>query len=141
MSQVVLEVVKSRKGHPMITKDGFLFNFHKDGLNKKMWACDKRYTKKCTARMHTTENFNSPRLICQLGSHNHGPDAIECDVKRVMSNIRKEAGTSTASPAQIIANNVRTVSAATQGQLPLIQNVKRGIRRVRAAALGPLVIP
>jgi MULE transposase domain len=77
-----------------------------------------------------------------MGVHNHTPDAIKCDVKKVLGKIKKDAQSlSTVAPSQIIAQNVQGMPAASQGSLPLLQNIKRGIRNVRSATMGSLVVP
>jgi hypothetical protein len=139
MAEERVEVVSSRKGKPMISKQGYLFQFAKDGMEKKIWMCDQRLKLKCPVRLHTSDNLTNPRVLSELGTHN--PNAIACEIKKAMGNIRMDSATPTLPPAIIIANNVRGMSSAAQGLFPLIQNVKRGIHYVRSASIGAIAIP
>ncbi|OXA46033.1 hypothetical protein Fcan01_19298 [Folsomia candida] len=80
-------------------------------------------------------------LLRQVGSHNHEPKPIACDVKKVMTKIRQAASSSSIAPAQLIANEIRQMPAASQGHMPLAHNIKRGIRKVRGVTTGSLIVP
>src|SRR5581483_9917472 len=131
MSSETLEILSSRKGRALLKLNGYLFQFSKNGVNKFIWRCDQWRKFKCPSRLHTDESTQSPSLLCQLGSHNHEPNAIACEIKKVMTAIRNDAKSSSQVPAKIIADNLRGVSAAAQRSMPLIQNIKRGIRNIR----------
>jgi len=142
MANNQIEVIKTTKRNPMLSKEGFTFHYNKDGVEIRIWTCSKRVTDlKCPVRLHTTQNFNNPKLIRENGHHNHPPNPIEVDVKRVIGQMKDEASSSTAPPTQIIARNVRTLSSASQGALPLVQSMTRGIRNARAKSIGSLAIP
>lgn len=136
-----ITVVQSSHGNPMISKSGYLFRLNNLGLEKRMWECARRKYDKCHARIHTTDSINNPVLLSELGTHNHRSDAIACEVKRTLTRIRTDAIASTDSPAHVIARSVQNTTSATQGALPLVRSLKRGIRRMRSTAQGSLVVP
>jgi len=111
------------------------------GVGKKIWECSKRHTSlKCHARLHTTDSPN-PTLIEEIGTHEHRANAIAVEVKQAMSSIRQQASTSSDTPSKIISSNVTSLSSAAQGALPLLHNLKRGIRKMRHASGGSLAVP
>ncbi|OXA59365.1 AKT-interacting protein [Folsomia candida] len=136
-----IEVLASRRGRPLLTFNGNIFQFERDGLEKKTWRCDQFQKCKCRFRLHTSDNLRNPELLRQVGSHNHEPKPIACDAKKVMTKIRQAASSSSIAPAQLIANEVRQMPAASQGHMPLAHNIKRGIRKVRGVTTGSLIVP
>lgn len=136
-----IEVLASRRGRPLLTFNGNIFQFERDGLEKKTWRCDQFQKCKCRCRLHTSDNLRNPELLRQVGSHNHEPKPIACDVKKVMTKIRQAASSSSIAPAQLIANEIRQMPAASQGHMPLAHNIKRGIRKVRGVTTGSLIVP
>ena len=77
-----IEVLASRRGRPLLTFNGNIFQFERDGLEKKTWRCDQFQKCKCRCRLHTSDNLRNPELLRQVGSHNHEPKPIACDVKK-----------------------------------------------------------
>lgn len=136
-----LTVVESNKGKPIVLHDGYSFNFRKSGVDKAIWVCERLRRDKCNARLHTSLNVSSPTLLKELGSHNHSPNPISCEVREIRTKIRKDAKATSDNPATIIARNVSQASAETKGTLPLRQHLKRTIRSIRASGSGSRTIP
>lgn len=136
-----LKVVMSERRKPTILKDGFVFNFHRPGLDKIFWECSERRRNKCNARLQTSESTTNPVLILETGTHNHNPDALKTESREILSNIRTDARATLDAPSIIIARNVQQSSSATQGILPASRHIKRTIRNVRTKVQGSLCIP
>jgi hypothetical protein len=136
MSGEQLEVILSERDKPMVRRGGYLYGYTKDGLQKKNWRCDHYYKTKCSARIHTSEDSKNPILLAEFGEHNHEPDPLRCDVKVVLKKIQQVACTSKESTSKIVSSEVQGVLNATQGQLPLIENLKRNVRRARVRSTG-----
>jgi hypothetical protein len=136
-----LQVILSKKGRRMICFQGFMFWHHKDGLRKKIWRCQEHQTRKCKARLHTTDTMKNIKVIQAKGSHNHEPHPILNEVKRALNQIRMEASVLTSHPSQLIADNVLNVTLAAKGALPRLDSIKRSIRNIRTATLRHLIAP
>jgi hypothetical protein len=62
-------------------------------------------------------------------------------VKQVLSEIKRKAKTSDKAASEIVKEiSVHSLPACRQGSLPQLKNVKKNIRRARAAVEGNLVI-
>jgi hypothetical protein len=125
----------------MVSFNGYIFRFHKLGFEKRIWLCDRQREDKCKARLHTTIPLPNPQLLTEMGTHNHRPDAIACEVRSTMTSVRHAAINSNETPTTIIDTNIQQMSATAQGALPVLGNIKRGIRAIRSAGGGSLVIP
>jgi hypothetical protein len=96
---------------------------------------------------HVTPGFTQriveefPELISELGEHNHPPNPVRRDVKRFMNEIRDQAIGTGNSTSVIVKTCVDKLPTSCQGSVPLLRNIKRGIRRLRANAGGNPAIP
>lgn len=136
-----LSVLKTTKGRPMIAYNGYTFTYDKGGLQKHIWKCTYWQKTKCRARIHTTNSFINPVITQALSNHNHEPEPIACEIKKVMGDIKEAANATTLPPTQLIASHVATMSSAAQGMIPLKQNIARSIRVARYREGGSLQIP
>lgn len=136
-----IKVIYTTKGKTGISYKGNFFYHNRTGTHKIFWLCSKHQSKKCNARLHTNDSTTNPQLIDEVGTHTHGPDAVDCEKRETMANIRSDAITTSSSPAIIIAQNVRQVSSATQGALPQIDSIKRTVRQARSVEGGSLAVP
>src|SRR5579863_7060855 len=136
-----LTLLTSSQGKPVASLRGYNFRFHKLGTDKRIWVCEREREGKCKARLHSTIPLANPDILAEMGTHNHRPDPIACEIRSTMTSIRHAAVNSTQAPATIIATSVQQMSAASQGALPRLRNIKRNIRAIRAAGVGSLVVP
>jgi hypothetical protein len=141
MAPTRLQLATSQRGRQLIRKDGFLFQLEKVGLQKRIWRCNHWNKVQCYARMHTTDSLENPELLSEMGLHNHGPDPIKCDVKQVISELKKKAKTTDKAASVIVKECIDALPGSSQGSLPQLKNMKKNIRRARAAVEGNLVIP
>jgi FLYWCH zinc finger domain len=139
-----VKFIKSSKGKPMATLNGFIYQFCKPGNEKFIWRCVKSHSSKslrCPGRLHTSESFQDGTVLNQLGVHNHEPSPVEREVKEVVGKIKDAAIVSSEVPSRIIAEGVKLMSSAATSSLPRIDSLKRGIRRVRDREAGSLKLP
>lgn len=133
----VIEVIRPNQ----ISLNGHIFDFSKLGSNKRIWVCQQRRQRGCKVRLHTSPIMNTLSLNSVIGVHSHEPDPAKVEVKKAIRKIQHEASTSTATPAQILANHLPSLSPAAFGKLPRSDHIKRGIRNVRCKTSGSLVVP
>lgn len=142
-----IRVVKSTKGKVGLDLDGFGYIFDKNGDEKKIWRCEKYHptlSLGCKARLHTTEDLESPQVIEKKGEHNHEPSPSSFDKKKFLENVRDQATSTdlaTKTPSHILADALNEVPHCSQGSLPRLDNVKRTIRKVRNQCGGSLPAP
>lgn len=130
---VPLEILYSQQGVPMVSKNNYMYNFSKEGLNKKIWECTKRRRFKCRAILYSTPNLETLQFLAESEkSHNHAPDPIGVELKRVISTIRKEAEGTEDDEDEIIDRNFAVLSTAAQSVVPARKAVKRMIKSLRS---------
>jgi hypothetical protein len=140
--EVRLEVVKSCKGNNKLRLGGYLFQFSKDGVDKKIRRCDQWRNNKCPSRIHTSENLEHPELLNELGTHNHGADPVRCEVQNILTNLRHEARTTNIDPKELIASAINGIPEVCKTALPKIPSLKRDIRRARVNEISRhLILP
>ena len=94
-----LEYVDSQKGHRHVVNNGF--RYVKDNIKdlKTYWKCVGYKTDHCPARLHTYDG----EIVAEIGTHNHTPSAQNIGSKKIMSEMKKLAATSTDKPMSILA--------------------------------------
>jgi hypothetical protein len=74
-----LQLTKTRHGKTALVYKGatFVYNGGDIGATKVYWACARRKSVKCRARLHTNDferNDQPPTLLVEMGWHNHELD-------------------------------------------------------------------
>ncbi|XP_035711884.1 uncharacterized protein LOC118437158 [Folsomia candida] len=125
-----LHIFKSEKGKNMVSNNGYVYQFHIDGSEKKLWRCCQR-GHGCIGRLHTDDAMQEAK---EIGAHNHGPNPSFCDVKETMSNIKLAAKSTRDPPALVISSNIATLCPASLAKFPNSDLMKRTIRRTRTCS-------
>uniref|UniRef100_A0A5S6QG96 FLYWCH-type domain-containing protein n=1 Tax=Trichuris muris TaxID=70415 RepID=A0A5S6QG96_TRIMR len=131
----------SKRNREKLSDEGHLYSFDRMDWTstKKFWRCDKRDSDGCKARVHT--DAATGEVVKRVNVHCHGSDPGEVDASAVMTAIKKRAEETTETPAAIIKEALKGVSAAVLGQLPPTRHIRRTIQRRRAAIEAPPALP
>ena len=124
---MALEFRKSQKGKDMLFDEGYLFvrERSKDGIT--YWKCTEYNRGHCSARRCTSDN----RISKSTGRHNHVADAAAVGAKNVLAEIKNRARQTHDSGHVAIAEGTAHVSQAVRGKLPIVDFIKRTVRRQR----------
>ena len=73
------QVIKSQKGGKILLYQGYSYNFHKNGSEKKIWLCIQNRNHDILGRVHSSEyipeNGDAVQVLMESANHNHTPDA------------------------------------------------------------------
>ena len=132
-----LEYVESQKGHRHVVDKGY--RYVKDNVKalKTYWKCICYKTDHCPARLHTFEG----EIVAEIGMHNHAPSAQDIFGKKVMSEIKKLAATSSDKPMSILAHVTRDMAPEVKGSLPSVEALCKQMARSRKEAQYPNTLP
>jgi len=134
------ENVETKRGKVKYVHNGFLYIFDKkssDG-SKKMWQC-KRKDQQCKARLHS--NAFTGELVRVVGNYTHDSDAARIEVIRTVNILKRRVTDTTEGTAQVINNCIGNLTQAAQGQLPMLESLKKVVRRRRNQVQAPLPMP
>ncbi len=134
---MALSIIKSERGHDLLTHRGFIFMLDKKISMKKYWKCIHWRSSSCTARCITCGE-----LIVKINlEHNHTPDPASIEKHKILTSMKERAITTQESTQQIIATASIGISNAASGQLPSVPSMKKTIRRTRRGIQAPASNP
>ncbi|CDW54901.1 MULE and FLYWCH domain containing protein [Trichuris trichiura] len=100
-------------------------------LRTKSWRCDKRYTYKCRARLHTWADTG--KVIRLVNEHNHESDPAYVAAITVRNAALQRAETTMDTPAVIINEVANGIPVSVKEQMPSNCALRQAIRRRRKA--------
>lgn len=127
-----LEFVLSEKGKQKLKIGSFLFNREKLSGTKTLWACDKKLTQKCKARVHTQHDT----VVAESGVHSHAAAPGEASAAVIKSRIRERAATTMDPTRSILVDSVQNAVPHVAAVLPTEGAIRRSIQRIRVRATG-----
>ena len=101
MEQVQVEVIQSSKDKDMLAHEGFLHRRDRTCNSRVFWRCTKE--RLCKARIVTGLNYADTLLGELRGEHDHLPNPVEIEAKKLAKKIRMQAASSMDAPRAIIS--------------------------------------
>ena len=110
---------------------------HQKGLanGAESWECEHRRKKTCKARVLHILN---DQIIHRVNDHTHGPNKDKIEVTKIRVDMKRRAETTIDLPQRILSDGLPQASAGAAVSLPLVENVRRTIRRYRANVGDPI---
>ena len=126
---MALNITKSQKNTPLLTHQGYSYNFDVDGVDKKIWRCVLRKSRNCLGRVHTDADITT--VISESKNHNHTPNSADCEKRELLANLKSTGKASTESTGGIVATAIEGLPVAVLGKLPPLASMKRTVQRAR----------
>ena len=120
--------VLTKRGKEKFAHKGFLYVFDstsKDDKELQFWRCEQK--NRCKARLHT----KAGKVQKELNSHSHEASAVQVQVERLKTNIRKRAAETLDSPTDVVNECMTDISKAGLPNFPKTSALKKIIRRKR----------
>ncbi|CAI6356345.1 unnamed protein product [Macrosiphum euphorbiae] len=106
-----MEVIKSNKGGNKICWRGYTYIMKHQGRKRLTWRCTKERSLKCRGTMYTDLQIGHP----QIGKvHSHIADKHEVNAIKCIYKLKEAAKQTKTNPAEIYAENVKTLDAQSQ---------------------------
>ena len=113
------QVIASERGGKLLVFKGYSYDFRKNGLNKKIWACTQRRRQACLGYIHSAEEVPEyggvVDVLFDSNNHNHTPDAASVE-KKILNQVKQIASSSTDSTASVVATALEGASTASLGK-------------------------
>ena len=129
-----MEILQTVRGQTKIVLDGFIYvklQTLVDG-ETTVYECEQRRKGLCKARVKVKDNM----IVEQQNEHTHAGDHARVEALKVRNALKRSALETQQSAAQIIAENISSISEATASKLPKLSTISRTIRRQRQEAFG-----
>ena len=132
------EFFKTTKGANKLLHEGFLYVKQKTLANGwTAFECERRRNwKTCKGKVKVLGDE-----VVVLSNHTHGPDNARGEALKAVQNMKERAETTGDAPQRILTQNVQHLTPAASTQLPIVDSVRRNIRRFRQKAGNPLPVP
>ncbi|XP_018497352.1 uncharacterized protein LOC108865132 [Galendromus occidentalis] len=138
------EELLTQRGKRLLFSEGFGYCLDRATTDKTIWRCLREKSGHCKGRIW---KYPDGRVLPR-NEHNHYPDSTDYERRKVLENIRRASKCSFGTSAQLVAEQVESMPAGIATSSPPIPQLKRLVRRTRAAEthacppiLEDLVIP
>lgn len=129
-----MEILQTVRGQTKIVLDGFIYvklQTLVDG-ETTVYECEQRRKGLCKARV----KVKNSAIVEQQNEHTHAGDHARVEALKVRNALKRSALETQQPAAQIIAENISSISEATASKLPKLSTISRTIRRQRQEAFG-----
>ena len=113
------------------TYDGYIYSSNGKNSNNgnRYWCCkdNRKFTPKCNARLTTNGNT----LVKVSGTHCHDRSAVDVEVQKFLTTIRKATGDETEKPASKIRRLMSETPSSVKIHLPNKDNLRKQLSKQR----------
>jgi len=122
----LIECFKTNHGKIKLGYQNFLFVFQKPIKNGKRWVCVHKNL--CNGSITTD---NDLKHVIKFKSHNHNTNPGVLEAERAIYKMKQDAKENLNLPSKIYAKNVTNLSEEGRKKIPIENNLKRSLRRIR----------
>lgn len=126
-----MEILPTTRGQTKLVLEGFIYVKQKtmaDG-ETTVYECEQRRKGLCKARVKVKDSV----IVEQQYEHTHAGDHARVEALKVRIALKRSALETEQSAAEIIAENISSISDATVSKLPKLATISRTIRKQRQA--------
>lgn len=125
--QCSIEYFKTSHGKIKLGYQNFLYVFQKLVKNGKRWVCVHK--NECNGSITTD---NDLQHVIKSGPHNHETNSGVLEAERAIYKMKQDAQENLNLPSRIYAKNVMNLSEEGRKEIPIENNFKRSLRRIRS---------
>ena len=135
-----MEFIVTTRGGRQFLKDQYLYNKNETGDNSNSyWGCmERRSSNGCGVRITLDHD---EVFLNQIGQHTHPPNPELIAVKKIRTNMKRDATNVNLTTNNIISANTAEATKAVLAKIPKLETVHRDVRKQRAVAIGYTPIP
>jgi len=123
----LIECFETSHGKIKLGYQNFLFVFQKPVKNGKRWVCVHKNL--CNDSITTD---NDLKHVIKFKSHNHKTNPGVLEAERAIYKMKQDAKENLNLPSRIYAKNVTNLSEEGRKKIPIENNLKRSLRRIRS---------
>ena len=126
-----MEILPTTRGQTKLVLEGFIYVKQKTMVDGEtiVYECEQRRKGLCKARIKVKDGA----IVEQQYEHTHAGDHARVEALKVRIALKRSALGTEQSAAEIIAENISSISDATVSKLPKLATISRTIRKQRQA--------